>query len=167
VTFIVIVNGSCSVCIFLYRLIFFIISNNLDLMYRPSSGFLGCSIALLIAFKQLYPEKEWACYNIYVKAKHLPLICLTFTFTLSLILFDGANFEFGFLGFVIGWLYLRYFQWHDWAVGDMSDAFRFTTLFPYQLLIFCTSTKPTTLDDAVGSHNVLDLPVDGEQRKLN
>jgi hypothetical protein len=47
--------------------------------------------------------------------------------------FPSESLPFTFFGVIFGWIYLRFFQVRDGAVGDRSEAFSFASFFPEPL----------------------------------
>jgi len=135
-------------------------------------------MALLIGLKQVSPEKEWNFSKLSVRAKQLPFIFLILSVVLSFFLLSkgSGSLEFGFWGLLVGWTYLRYFQYRDGAKGDQTLQFKFSSIFPEvfqpfveflsRLCCFCfQKKKQTELDADVLKYTVLDSPADAERRR--
>jgi len=104
----------------------------------PLVDFFGASTALVVALKQINPEREWKLFTLSFRAKHLPSIyLLTGLILFAFPLTKSAAFEFSFFGLIVSWIYLRYFQFHDGTYGDHTPQFKFSTLFPEVLQPFC------------------------------
>lgn len=129
--FVIGVNFICSVFTALLRGLLFYVHADPKLLFNTIGGFFGSSTGLVVALKQINPEKEWKIGNLSVRAKYLPSIYLL----VGLLLFampytQSVAFEFSFFGLITSWIYLRYFQYHDGIYGDQTNQFKFSTLFP-------------------------------------
>jgi len=135
--FIIGVNFICSVCTTLLRVFIYYVTSDPKLLFITIGGFFGSSTALVVALKQVNPEKEWRWRTLYIRAKHLPSTFLL----IALILFffpgtESSTIEFWIFGLLVSWIYLRYFQYHDSVYGDHTTQFKFSTLFPEILYPF-------------------------------
>ncbi|OQR98580.1 hypothetical protein ACHHYP_08290 [Achlya hypogyna] len=114
----------------------YIIFRNPFFLKTGLSGFTGGLVALLVAVTQENPQQPLWIPK--VPVKHYPLmaslVCLGLTagavLTKSEILIMGAG-PYAVSGMYLGWFYLRFLHKNpDGSVGDTSDAFALTVLFP-------------------------------------
>jgi len=124
----------CSVCTALLRAVLFFVLTHPTLLFDTIGGFFGVSTALVVALKQINPEKEWRIGALSIRAKYLPsTYLLTGLILFALPYTQSAAFEFSLFGLILSWIYLRYFQFRDGSYGDQSSQFKFETLFPEAL----------------------------------
>jgi hypothetical protein len=127
------VNFICAVGTAIFRVLLYYITDETQLLFNSVEGFFGASTALIVAMKQINPDKEWKVNTMFntisFRAKHLPAIFLLLGIILFFISYS-ATIEFSLIGLTVSWIYLRYYQYHDGSYGDQSNQFRFSTLFP-------------------------------------
>jgi membrane associated rhomboid family serine protease len=98
------------------------------------NGLSGVFSGFLVAFKLLIPEHRLALMGgrLAIRVKDL-LVVATITSIICLIFFKAIVFyNLVNIGWVIAWIYLRFFQFHDESglYGDRSDTFALVTFFP-------------------------------------
>lgn len=96
------------------------------------NGMAGVFSAFLVAFKHLIPEHRIAILGarISIRVKNL-LGVFTVISIISLILFKAIVFyNLVNIGWVIGWVYIRFFKYQDGIQGDRSETFAIQTFFP-------------------------------------
>lgn len=106
------------------------------------SGGAAIQAAFLVAFKQLVPEHTVTVARgiIKMRVKHFPSIFLAVNAVGAIILGTHGAFNLGWLGFLIGWTYLRFYKRQPDLTGtstngagikgDASETFAFTCFFP-------------------------------------
>ncbi|KAI8143946.1 eukaryotic integral membrane protein-domain-containing protein [Fennellomyces sp. T-0311] len=111
----------------------FYISGDSDYLYRTQiNGMGGVFSAFLVAFKHLIPEHRIALMGnaVTIRVKNLIGVA-TATSIVLLVLFQAIVFyNLVNIGWVIGWIYIRFFKYQDGIKGDHSEAFAFVTFFP-------------------------------------
>lgn len=104
-------------------------------MYRYKvqiNGMSGVFSAFLVAFKHLIPEHRIAILGgrVSIRVKNL-LGVFTVMSIVSLVLFQAIVFyNLVNIGWVIGWVYIRFFKYQDGIQGDRSETFAIQTFFP-------------------------------------
>ncbi|KAI8049441.1 eukaryotic integral membrane protein-domain-containing protein [Gilbertella persicaria] len=96
------------------------------------NGMSGVFSAFLVAFKHLIPEHRIAMMGgkISIRVKNL-LGVVTAISIISLILFKAIVFyNLVNIGWVVGWIYIRFFKYQDGIQGDQSETFAIQTFFP-------------------------------------
>ncbi|CEG70435.1 hypothetical protein RMATCC62417_06333 [Rhizopus microsporus] len=96
------------------------------------NGMAGVFSAFLVAFKHLVPEHRLAILGgkISIRVKNL-LGVATAVSIASLILMKAIVFyNLVNIGWIIGWIYIRFFKYQDGIQGDQSEAFAIHTFFP-------------------------------------
>ncbi|KAI8340873.1 hypothetical protein BC941DRAFT_450329 [Chlamydoabsidia padenii] len=103
------------------------------LYYVQINGMAGVFSGFLVAFKLLIPEHRLSLIGgrLAIRVKDL-LGVATITSIICLILFKAIVFyNLVNIGWVIGWVYLRFFQHHEnGSRGDRTEAFALVTFFP-------------------------------------
>ncbi|KAI7884262.1 DUF1751-domain-containing protein [Lichtheimia hyalospora FSU 10163] len=114
-------------------LVSFYISSDSDYLYKIQiNGMAGVFSAFLVAFKHLIPEHRIALLGnaVTIRVKNLIGVA-TAGSIVSLILFRAIVFyNLVNIGWVIGWIYIRFFKYQDGIRGDHSEAFALVTFFP-------------------------------------
>ncbi|ORX56798.1 DUF1751-domain-containing protein [Hesseltinella vesiculosa] len=96
------------------------------------NGMAGVFSAFLVAFKYLVPEHRLSLFGgvFSIRVKHLigiatfiSILCLAFF--QALVFYNLVN-----VGWVVGWVYIRFFRVQDGIQGDQSEAFALVTFFP-------------------------------------
>ncbi|KAI8099748.1 eukaryotic integral membrane protein-domain-containing protein [Halteromyces radiatus] len=96
------------------------------------NGLAGVFSAFLVAFKFLIPEHRLSLFGglVAIRVKNLigvatlvSIICLVLF--KALVFYNLVN-----IGWVVGWIYIRFFRVQDGVRGDRSDAFALVTFFP-------------------------------------
>ncbi|EQC35806.1 hypothetical protein SDRG_06564 [Saprolegnia diclina VS20] len=114
----------------------YIVFRNPFFLRTGVSGFTGGLVALLVALAHENPNQT--LYIPKLAVKHYPLfvslVCMTLTLgavvTKSEVLIVGAG-PYAVSGLYFGWVYLRFLHKNqDGSVGNTSDAFALTVLFP-------------------------------------
>ncbi|OBZ80275.1 hypothetical protein A0J61_11676, partial [Choanephora cucurbitarum] len=111
---------------------YFISGDDIYLYKIQINGMSGVFSAFLVAFKYLIPEHRIAIMGgkISIRVKNL-LGVVTAISIISLILFKAIVFyNLVNIGWVIGWIYIRFFKYQDGIQGDQSEAFAIQTFFP-------------------------------------
>ncbi|KAI9337078.1 eukaryotic integral membrane protein-domain-containing protein [Pilaira anomala] len=96
------------------------------------NGMSGVFSAFLVAFKYLIPEHRIAIFGgrVSIRVKNL-LGVATVVSIISLIVFRAIVFyNLVNIGWVIGWVYIRFFKYQDGIQGDRSETFAIQTFFP-------------------------------------
>lgn len=106
------------------------------------SGGTAIQAAFLVAFKQLVPEHTVTVARgiIKMRVKHFPSIFLAVNAVGAVVLGTHGAFNLGWLGFLVGWTYLRFYKrqpdltgtaTNDTGIkGDASETFAFACFFP-------------------------------------
>ncbi|ORY95400.1 eukaryotic integral membrane protein-domain-containing protein [Syncephalastrum racemosum] len=111
----------------------FYISGEGDYLYNTQiNGMSGVFSAFLVAFKHLIPEHRVSLLGNVVSIRVKNLIGVaTATSIAGLILFNALVFyNLVNIGWVIGWVYIRFFKYQDGIKGDHSETFALVTFFP-------------------------------------
>ncbi|KAI8069362.1 eukaryotic integral membrane protein-domain-containing protein [Gongronella butleri] len=96
------------------------------------NGMAGVFAAFLVAFKYLVPEHRLSLFGgiFSMRVKHLIGIA-TAASIVGLVLFQAIVFyNLVNIGWVVGWIYIRFFRVQDGIQGDQSEAFALVTFFP-------------------------------------
>ncbi|KAI8388849.1 eukaryotic integral membrane protein-domain-containing protein [Radiomyces spectabilis] len=96
------------------------------------NGMSGIFSAFLVAFKHLIPEHRIAFMGglISIRVKNL-LGLATAASIIGLLFFNALVFyNLVNIGWVIGWVYIRFFKYQNGVQGDRSETFAITTFFP-------------------------------------
>lgn len=132
--FIVAVNFSTSVSIFITAILLFYVTGRDDFLYTPLSGFHGVLSGFLVGVKQIMPEQEITAFHVFkLQAKWLPSLMVMVSIVVSLLTTESMLYlPFVIFGTYWSWLYLRYFQRNPETnlKGHLSDDFAFSTFFP-------------------------------------
>eukprot|EP01121_Diplochlamys_sp_Union-15-3_P021714 TRINITY_DN8938_c0_g1_i2.p1 TRINITY_DN8938_c0_g1~~TRINITY_DN8938_c0_g1_i2.p1 ORF type:complete len:333 (-),score=49.91 TRINITY_DN8938_c0_g1_i2:23-1000(-) len=118
------------------------------------ASFSAAVIGFVVALKQLQPDTEISSLSVLgLRIKHLPALLLF----IQIILWLGTGsitILYPLSGFIVSWVYLRWFQYRDGTKGDQSADFSFSSFFPEKLqpvvtaitntLCFCTRSSPRT-----------------------
>ncbi|KAK4509023.1 uncharacterized protein ATC70_007372 [Mucor velutinosus] len=114
-------------------LLSYYISGDDKFLYQVQiNGMSGVFSAFLVAFKHLIPEHRIAIMGgkVSIRVKNL-LGVATAISIISLILFQAIVFyNLVNIGWVIGWVYIRFFKYQDGIQGDRSETFAIQTFFP-------------------------------------
>lgn len=96
------------------------------------NGMSGVFSAFLVAFKHLIPEHRVALLGSLVTIRVKNLIGVATAISIvGLVLFQAIVFyNLVNIGWVIGWVYIRFFQYQDGVRGDYSETFALKTFFP-------------------------------------
>ncbi|KAI7869028.1 eukaryotic integral membrane protein-domain-containing protein [Spinellus fusiger] len=108
------------------------LSKNEQLLYSTQiCGMSGVFSGFLVAFKHLIPEHRLSLMGaVSIRVKNL-LGIATAASLVCFVLFDAIVFyNLVNIGWVIGWVYLRFFKIQDGVRGDHSETFAFVTFFP-------------------------------------
>ncbi|KAG0189205.1 hypothetical protein DFQ28_003723 [Apophysomyces sp. BC1034] len=92
----------------------------------------GVFSAFLVAFKHLIPEHKIALLGgaVSIRVKNLIGVATAVSIA-SLLLFNAVVFyNLVNIGWVIGWVYIRFFKYQDGVQGDRSETFALVTFFP-------------------------------------
>ncbi|KAG1468595.1 hypothetical protein G6F56_003745 [Rhizopus delemar] len=111
---------------------FYITQNDAVLYKVQINGMSGVFSGFLVAFKHLVPEHRLAILGgkVSIRVKNL-LGVATAASILGLVLFNAIVFyNLVNVGWVIGWIYIRFFKYQDGIQGDQSEAFAIQTFFP-------------------------------------
>ncbi|KAI9278971.1 eukaryotic integral membrane protein-domain-containing protein [Phascolomyces articulosus] len=111
----------------------FYISGEGDYLYQTQiNGMAGVFSAFLVAFKHLIPEHRISLMGNFVTIRVKNLIGVaTASSIVCLILFQAIVFyNLVNIGWVVGWIYIRFFKYQDGIKGDHSETFAFVTFFP-------------------------------------
>ena len=109
-------------------------------------GLTGYLAAICVSVKQLLPESVVFSTALFkLKNNHVPLASFIFAWFLYLLnLTSGVSVITLFYGLIVGWIYLRFLQFHptNRTRGDLSDTFSFYTFFPnvLQPIVFLLSS---------------------------
>lgn len=109
-------------------------------------GLTGYLAAVCVSVKQLLPESVVFSTALFkLKNNHVPLASFVFAWFLYLLnLTSGVSVITLFYGLIVGWIYLRFLQFHptNRTRGDLSDTFSFYTFFPnvLQPIVFLLSS---------------------------
>ncbi|KAI9301537.1 eukaryotic integral membrane protein-domain-containing protein [Cunninghamella echinulata] len=111
----------------------FYLSGDDTYLYKVQiNGLPGVFSAFLVAFKYLIPEHRLAILggmvsirvkNLIGVATFISIVCLIFF--KAIVLYNLVN-----IGWVVGWVYIRFFRVQDGIQGDRSEAFALVTFFP-------------------------------------
>ncbi|KAI7904441.1 eukaryotic integral membrane protein-domain-containing protein [Cokeromyces recurvatus] len=96
------------------------------------NGLSGVFSGFLVAFKHLVPEHRIAIMGgkISIRVKNLLGVATVFSI-ICLVLFKAIVFyNLVNIGWIIGWIYIRFFKYQDGIQGDRSEAFAIQTFFP-------------------------------------
>ncbi|KAG0180543.1 hypothetical protein DFQ29_000496 [Apophysomyces sp. BC1021] len=96
------------------------------------NGMAGVFSAFLVAFKHLIPEHKIALLGgaVSIRVKNLIGVATAVSIA-SLLLFNAVVFyNLVNIGWVIGWVYIRFFKYQDGVQGDRSETFALVTFFP-------------------------------------
>ncbi|KAF7728102.1 hypothetical protein EC973_006617 [Apophysomyces ossiformis] len=96
------------------------------------NGMAGVFSAFLVAFKHLIPEHKIALLGGAVSIRVKNLIGVATAVSVAcLVLFNAIVFyNLVNIGWVIGWIYIRFFKYQDGIQGDRSETFAFITFLP-------------------------------------
>ncbi|KAI8088146.1 eukaryotic integral membrane protein-domain-containing protein [Thamnidium elegans] len=111
---------------------YYITADDMYLYQVQINGMSGVFSAFLVAFKYLIPEHRIAILGgrVSIRVKNL-LGVATAISIISLILFKAIVFyNLVNIGWVIGWIYIRFFKYQDGIQGDRSETFAIQTFFP-------------------------------------
>ncbi|KAF6039930.1 TMEM115 [Bugula neritina] len=138
--FFAVVTSSAALITAGFYVIFYYVTGNTDYLFETHIHGLGAYIGgFCVTVKQLMPEEVLLRLPLgKIRAKHVPLICLSIAITLSAcgVLNGPYAIHFGF-GVLISWIYLRFYQKHgNGNTGDMAEEFSFASFFPPPLEIF-------------------------------
>ncbi|EIE87993.1 hypothetical protein G6F46_011371 [Rhizopus delemar] len=123
---------------------FYITGDDSNLYQIQINGMSGVFSAFLVAFKHLVPEHRLAILGgkLSIRVKNL-LGVATAASIIGLVLFKAIVFyNLVNVGWVIGWIYIRFFKYQDGIQGDQSEAFAIHTFFPeflHPLIIFISN----------------------------
>ncbi|KAI9028959.1 eukaryotic integral membrane protein-domain-containing protein [Phycomyces nitens] len=111
----------------------FYISADDKLLYTTQiCGMSGVFSAFLVAFKHLIPEHRISLAGglVSIRVKNL-LGVATLVSIICLVAFQAIVFyNLVNIGWVIGWIYIRFFKYQDGVRGDHSETFALVTFFP-------------------------------------
>ncbi|KAI8970317.1 eukaryotic integral membrane protein-domain-containing protein [Mycotypha africana] len=131
--FIVVVGLTTNVITWVAILLTYYLSANDAYLYQLQiNGMAGVFSGFLVAFKHLIPEYRIAIMGgkISIRVKNL-LGVATLVSILSLVLFKAMVFyNLVNLGWLVAWVYIRFFKYQDGLQGDRSEAFAIQTFFP-------------------------------------
>ncbi|KAL9654319.1 hypothetical protein ABK040_010350 [Willaertia magna] len=139
--FLFVVTLSCGILTLIFAILsFFILSNILSisvydelvkvLLYSRFHGFHGCIIGFTLIMKQQVPE-EFPLQFLQIRGRDVPFVALVISIVLSIITLQFTDLPFIIFGFLVSYIYLRFYQTRDDGLkGDHSDSFAFHTLFP-------------------------------------
>ncbi|GAA5816155.1 hypothetical protein MFLAVUS_009681 [Mucor flavus] len=111
---------------------YYITADDMYLYRVQINGMSGVFSAFLVAFKYLIPEHRIAILGgrVSIRVKNL-LGVATAISIISLVLFKAIVFyNLVNIGWVIGWVYIRFFKYQDGIQGDRSETFAIQTFFP-------------------------------------
>lgn len=115
------------------------VMGNPDRINTACTGSITLQATFIVAFKQLVPEHTISIYKGMVKfrVKHFPAIFLLLNTLSGLLLGTDTALVFAWLGFLISWIYLRFYKRQPDLTGagsnvkgDASETFTFATFFP-------------------------------------
>ncbi|KAI9279873.1 eukaryotic integral membrane protein-domain-containing protein [Sporodiniella umbellata] len=143
--YVVIVGIIANVVTLLGQIVNYYVTGNPNVLYSiPINGMSGVFSAFLVAFKHLVPEHRLAIFGgkVSIRVKNL-LGVATVTSVIGLILLNAVVFyNLVNIGWVIGWIYIRFFKYQDGVQGDQSEAFAIQTFFPeflHPVIIFVSN----------------------------
>lgn len=109
----------------------------------PIQGLLAVESALLVALKQLVPEHTVSLFGgvVRMRVKHFPAIFVLANMLSGPILGTDTAFWLSLMGFIVSWVYLRFYKKTEvmggsgegegsFMRGDASDTFAFVAFFP-------------------------------------
>ncbi|KAI1930485.1 hypothetical protein LOZ66_002592 [Ophidiomyces ophidiicola] len=132
---------SNTAVVFLY-LIGSAITGQPSIAGKSMCGGVAIQAGFLVAFKQLVPEHTVTILRGIVKmrVKHFPAIFLVLNAIGAIVVGTYAMFNLSWLGFLIGWTYLRFYKYQPdlsgtstnslGIKGDASETFAFACFFP-------------------------------------
>jgi len=151
-------------------------------IFHETGGFQAATAGFVVAIKQLYSESQIA-YDL--RGKNLPGLYLLFSLILSILMARYFDMFYCLYGIFNAWVYLRWMQRREGALGDLSDEFNFASFFPDTLkpsILFFTriihrlccscfkkqSQLHVPYDDSINlniPYSVLNDPAEAERRR--
>ncbi|KAF2070929.1 hypothetical protein CYY_007753 [Polysphondylium violaceum] len=129
--FIAVVNFFSGLFTFIFYLFGYILIGNENFLYRTYvCGFSGIILAFSVALKQLIPEQEFQFFFITLRIKYLASLLVLLNILFSLLGIQSRSLPFVLFGFLISWVYLRFYQKKGGVRGDLNESFSFATFFP-------------------------------------
>jgi len=144
--FVVLVGGITNLAVSLSLIILNIIFQ-LHYFNVPVDGNVSLLISFLVVFKQLIPEHSLVLFKgaVHARVKHIPFLTLLTLTILSIITFRVTIFLQAWIGLIVSWAYLRFFQSNiidpllpqpndvigiQRLKGDASETFSLVHFFP-------------------------------------
>lgn len=129
--FAVVTIGSNVVCLFVFMLFYGITGDVGTFLYTRINGMNALHEAMLVALMQMIPEHrvQFLAGKVSFRVKHLPMVFVTISQIILFLTPSAPMFLIQF-GWLIGWVYLRFFKVTDGIKGDRSETFAFANFFP-------------------------------------
>ncbi|KAG4300887.1 hypothetical protein PCK1_002964 [Pneumocystis canis] len=141
IKFILIITIIPNILTWAWYIMRYIIERKIFFLTKSIHGGYALYSGFLVALKQLIPEHTVTLFKgiLRIRIKYIPILYVFVTFFIGLLLRNGSFAMLAWLGFLISWIYLRFFKQNTPNLfshstlgfrGDTSETFAFVYFFP-------------------------------------